>query len=546
MEDRKYLDEYELLSFLHYCNVIQNRYYDECYLKVFEQKFGERIDYLAIEETLTCILADIDYAAIGISTHRERFKENSDVTAVLDSDELFLSCLRKCCCSLSPMVEKLNERASGKLSSYSFFGYLRDLGRMNILMKRLEGIEKICRVNTNVHVALYKCSLELRMQKEAPMICIKCGKEVPDAPFCCQCGALQERKAAHKKRGNRQGTVYKKGNLWYGRATEYSYVVVGEDGKKEYRLKRVAKSFPTKKEALAWAVSFRGDENVLPPTLLELWEGYSNNDMTKLSDSKQTAYKIARKRLESIISRRIDTLTVDDLQAAVNEEASTYYPAKDMRDLLSNLYKRAMASNNNNGKVSINLAQFIVLPGKDEKEVEPFTAEEVEKIWKSYNEGDSFAGYILLLLYSGMMPIELMTCTKDMIDLDKCEIFGCGHKTTQRKKEYAIVFPDFLRPVVEKLMNTSSTNNRAKKEKLLQMNKDNFYKEYYLSLERAGVRRLAPYSCRHTYGTEAVKLAIPPAVIKQMLRHASTKTQERYTHLSMDEAHTAANAMKQG
>lgn len=380
------------------------------------------------------------------------------------------------------------------------------------------------------------------------MICIKCGADVVDAPYCCQCGAPQTvpaKKKYTRSRGNGMGTAYKRGKTWTGQASGYSYTVTKEDGTKAIRWKRPTKGgFRTKKEALLWAASYRGDADSPLPTLLDLWDGYSNNDMTRLSNDKQTAYKIARRRLESIISRRIDTLTVDDLQDVVNAETSTYYPAKDMRDLISNLYKRAMASNSNNGRIALNLAKFIVLPQNEEKEAEPFTQDEVSKIWAQYDTGDVFAGYILLLIYTGMMPIELMSCKRDMIDLDKCEIFGCGHKTAQRKKEYAIVFPDFLRPVVEQLMQQVPPKGRADLGKLLPMNKDNFYKTYYATLESAGVRKLPPYSCRHTYGTEAVKLAVPPAVIKQMLRHATTKTQERYTHLGMDEAHNAANAMR--
>ena len=49
--------------------------------------------------------------------------------------------------------------------------------------------------------------------------------------------------------------------------------------------------------------------------------------------------------------------------------------------------------------------------------------------------------------------------------------FGNGAKTKSRKNS-EIVFPEFLRPLVEGLLNLPG-------DKLLHMNKDNFYKEYY-------------------------------------------------------------------
>ena len=374
------------------------------------------------------------------------------------------------------------------------------------------------------------------------MICRKCGKDVPDGAYCLLCGARQEIKASPKRRGNGQGSAYKRGKTWTGIRAGYSYTEEIDGKMRLIRRRSYKGGFSTKKEALAWASSGETDMKPLP-RLIDLWTGYSQNDMLKLSKNKQTSYTIARNRLESIMGRQIDTLTVDDLQHVINKECKTYYPAKDCKTVLSKLYQRAMASNTNAGRVTQNLAEFVVLPELEEKEAEPFTEAEVGQFWQAFNSGDTFVGYILLLCYTGMMPCELLRCKKDMVDLDACEIRGAGAKTKVRKKT-AIVFPTFLKPVVEDLLAITVENSNTKNDKLLTMNKDNFYAEYYNALERAGVRRLPPYSCRHTYGTEAVKLGVHPAVIQQMLRHSNTKTQERYTHLGSGEAHSAADALK--
>ena len=235
---------------------------------------------------------------------------------------------------------------------------------------------------------------------------------------------------------------------------------------------------------------------------------------------------------------QIHLLTLEALQDAINAKCKTYYPAHDCKTVLSQLYKKAMA--NNNCPVSKNLADFLVMPQYEEKEAVPFTADEVKAFWTLYDKGDYFAGYILLLIYTGMMPAELMACTKDMIDLEKLEIFGCGAKTKSRKKS-AIVFPEILRPVVETLLSYKTKGN-----KLLTVGRDPFYEEYYACLERAQVRKLPPYSCRHTFGTAAVKLGAHPAVIKKLLRHSNQRTQERYTHISTDEQHEALKDVARG
>ena len=231
----------------------------------------------------------------------------------------------------------------------------------------------------------------------------------------------------------------------------------------------------------------------------------------------------------------IHLVTLDALQGVINA-AKTFYPARDCKTVLKALYKKALASNN--GLVTKNLAEFVVLPALEEKEAVPFTADELKAFWDLYDKNDYFVGYILLLCYTGMMPTELLSCKKDMIDLEKCEIFGCGAKTKSRKKS-AIVFPEILRPVVESLLN-------SKGDKLIRINKDNFYTEYYACLDRAKVPHKPPYACRHTFGTEAVKLGVHPAVVQKLLRHSTTRTQERYTHLSSEAAHDALRNVSRG
>lgn len=372
------------------------------------------------------------------------------------------------------------------------------------------------------------------------MICIRCKREVVDAPFCCQCGAKQERTRSAARRSNGTGNAYKRGRTWTGRAPGYSYTEVAADGTLRTVRRRPTKGgFKTKTDALTWANGYGKSTTASTPTLAELWSGYSTGELTKLSKDKISAYKKAHNRLEPIMGRKIETLSIKDLQDVIDSRAATHYTARDMKTVLSKLYQRAMAER----KAEVNLAQFLVLPDLEEKEAEPFTAAEVSALWNAYNNGDAFVGYILLMIYTGMMPAELMACRKNMIDFDKCEIWGCGKKTTKRKKEIPIVFPEFLEPVLRHLMTLDSDNSRADHEKLLQMNKDAFYLAYHAATARAGVRDLPPYSCRHTYGTRAVEGQNSPEVVRQMLRHATIYMQQRYTHLSPTAAHEAANAL---
>lgn len=362
------------------------------------------------------------------------------------------------------------------------------------------------------------------------MICRYCHREVIEAPFCCLCGKPQVIQRTAKKRGNGLGTAYKRGKTWTAQRPGYRFI--DEDGYHRVRPKKGG--FATKKEALEWACS-AVEVSDGSPKLIDLWEDYKTNELPKLSKNRQSAYKTARAKIEPLMGREIHTLTLSEMQSLINEKCPSHYTARDVKTILKAMYRRAMIDY---PIIQKNMADFIILPKLEEAEATPFTQEELAKMWQAFDRGDYFIPYILLMCYTGMMPAELLACKKAFVDTEKKEIFGCGAKTAVRKKS-AICYPDILQPVIDALLKTDG-------DKIVHMNKDNWYDEYYLCLERSGIEKKKPYSCRHTFGTEAVKLGVHPEVVKKMLRHSTQRTQERYTHLSSDAVHDALASVSRG
>lgn len=93
------------------------------------------------------------------------------------------------------------------------------------------------------------------------------------------------------------------------------------------------------------------------------------------------------------------------------------------------------------------------------------------------------------MCYTGMMPGELLTATKAMVDPNAKTITGAGKKAKEHKA-VPIVLADVIVPVVDELM------QHTPGEKLIRINKDRFCKVYYETIEAAGCRRLPPYTCR--------------------------------------------------
>lgn len=365
------------------------------------------------------------------------------------------------------------------------------------------------------------------------MDCIKCKAPLPDgAAFCHVCGKKQA--FTHRKRSssrpNGTGSVYKRGNTWMC-AVIHGYVIE-EDGTRKAK-KSTKGGFRTKKEALEYIPILSNSPTRKTPNLLELFDQFkTSRKYLKLSDSRKEKYDIAWKKIESLWFWKIDELTTFDLQNVVDSTADTYYTARDIKNLLSKLYQTAMPDE----FVKTNLSDYIELPDLNAKEQQPFHADEIKKLWMDYSGGNWWTGYILLMIYTGIMPGELLDARKSHIDWEGKQIVGAGKKTAKRR-ETPIVLADFIIPVLADLC------DRTSGDKIIRINKDRFYETYYETLDRAGCRRLTPYSCRHTAATSLALENIPPSVIQQIMRHTRYSTTEKYIHISIDPMLEAVNRL---
>lgn len=350
--------------------------------------------------------------------------------------------------------------------------------------------------------------------------CMKCKKEIPEgASYCPWCGKKQVQGHRGKSRGNGQGYAYQRGKTWTARWTVACYL---DENEKMHQKVKTKGGFASKRAALQYAAN-PPEKEKCSPTVREYYKTYLRGDYQSLSSNRQIAADAAFERLKEIADCEIDALTIRQLQDVVDRNASTYYTRRDMKTVLSHCYNLAIAEK----RTTVNLSKYIKLPKLEEKTPEPFTDDEVLKLWKTYPQ-DHFIGFILTMIYTGMMPGELQSLKKDMIDFEKNEIVGGGIKT-QKRKDTPMVFPDFLAPVLKELCEES--NSRV--GKVCCINKDTFYARYYECLELAGVRRLTPYSCRHTTATALASKNIDPFTIKEVMRHSKITTTQKYVHTNM-------------
>lgn len=364
------------------------------------------------------------------------------------------------------------------------------------------------------------------------MVCARCGKEGPDGAYCTYCGAKQEISRQVRRRANGQGSVYKRGKGYQATVTYYVAGIRKTLNKSGFVSKKAAYAYlPTLLDKMKDRYGKRKNT-----TLADQYAKWSKTELPRKSQSKQTAYRIAWAKLSKIHNVDLTSLTIADLQQIVDEQAPTYYPARDMKTVLSQLYTRACAEE----VVRSNLAKYIVLPSLEEKETEPYSEDELAVMWEAYEKGDMFVGFPLIMIYTGMMPGELIGCRKSMIDLDKQVIVGAGLKTKERRSK-PVILPDNIIPVIKAIC---ESHNR---KSLIGMNRDKFYEQYHDMAKRLGIRDLNPYSCRHTTATAlAVGDKVAPSVITRVMRQKNMATTERYKHADEQIKLEALNTLATG
>lgn len=378
------------------------------------------------------------------------------------------------------------------------------------------------------------------------MDCRKCARVLPeDAIFCCYCGVKQEITRKHRKRANGTGTVFRYRGGWVVEYTE-GWEVVDGDLRRKTRRKYGFKTSKDAEDALAEirariqaGTEEEPKKKVLIKTVAQLWESYSASELPMRGKSTQDAYNVAwRKRIKGTIGDRpIDEIGLDDLNAIV--AGCTYDPAKDVRDLMSILFQRAIVDR----QTTVNPAPMMTLPLQQSEEVVPWNASEISTLWKAWGNGERVAGYCLLMIYSGMMTGELLRCKEDMINWEDQQIIGCGLKTKKRK-EMPIHFPHIIEPILRELCATKS-GKRGGEGYILDVSERAFYERFAKMKTALDIRpEVRPYSSRHSTGTELTLMGVEPAIIIDIMRHKNyTTTLKHYTKIPSNVLVDALNAM---
>jgi len=378
------------------------------------------------------------------------------------------------------------------------------------------------------------------------MLCRKCKKEIPDGSvFCLLCGIKQVKdRQQTKSRGNGTGSIYQLPNKkWKASVVDHYYI--GKSGK--LLAKRKTKVYERKNDA----INALGELKISEPkkVIMSLNDFYkvftSTKKYEKLSKSQQDKMKFAWDRLNVIQLMKITDLTIEIMQDTIDSQKMkdgspiTYYPARDMKVILSHLYTIAIQR----AQETFNKSQYIELPDAPNAKREVFSEEDMAKLWDDYNgqcpsgpaEPHEFTGYILTMSYTGMRIGELFKVEKQNIHIDERYMIGGEKSAAGIDREI---------PISKTIINIVKHFYNKNKKKLVERNLDGFYEDYWETIDRLGIRHLPPQTCRHTYFTMMAQRKVHPALIAAMGGHAQYETAiDNYNRLPLNDKIGAADKL---
>jgi integrase len=261
-------------------------------------------------------------------------------------------------------------------------------------------------------------------------------------------------------------------------------------------------------------------------TLKELYKEWSEAKYKKISKATENNYRAAWNYINEYENNTFKDLRTAHLQKLIDKNKLSLSSLKKIKTVLVMLYKYALQ----NDIVNKNYAEFIALSKEEKKEKNIFTDTEIKKLFKAKLP---WADTILIMIYTGLRISELLALTKFNVDIEKGFITG-GIKTDAGKNRLIPIHPKIL-PFIKRWHETEGEALISREGKKL---RTEYYRKklYYPVLDKLGIEKRTPHSCRHTFASLMSRAGANPLHIQKIMGHTDYAfTANTYTHPEYDE-----------
>lgn len=171
-----------------------------------------------------------------------------------------------------------------------------------------------------------------------------------------------------------------------------------------------------------------------------------------------------------------------------------------------------------------------------EKEIIPFTHDEIQLLWDNLNEVP-FADMVLIGIYSGWRPQELAILKTADIDLEANTMFG-GLKTDAGRNRCVPIHP-FIKPLIEARYNPEDeylfNDDTCTQGVGRHLTYDKYRNRFKKVMSRLKLNH-RPHEARHTFITLAKEAGMDEYILKLIVGHTITDVTEKvYTHRTMEQ-----------
>lgn len=275
-------------------------------------------------------------------------------------------------------------------------------------------------------------------------------------------------------------------------------------------------------------------------TFAEIYEYYkTTNAFQKISKRSKDRYENGFKEYKAIHNKNIIDIRYNELQRVLDNMVIRGYEKKvngvmthqeyskdhleKVKLVATQVYKIALKD----GLVTENIASLMEVGGiRQKKAKEIFTKDEIIKLLESIPHNPN-ARHVLVMCFTGMRTTEYRELHRDNIDFETNTIKDFGIKTDEGKSRTMFIHPQIKEMLMDLCIESQSGVIVEHEGKPTTYDAKFYNKIYYPALEKAGVKRKTPYTCRYTFATIAYQSGVSEVAIQRMMGHTDFKITEK-------------------
>lgn len=303
--------------------------------------------------------------------------------------------------------------------------------------------------------------------------------------------------------------------------------------------------FADRKEAILALAEFNKnplmfDANTITfEELYTIFKSVKFNDETNKStiNGYNSAYNHS-KSLHDMIFKDIKTAHMDK---AIASCPKGYGTKKKMKVLYNQLYEYAMA----NDIVAKDYSEYVKLGENNEEAIRvPFSQKEINILFEK-EPNTPFIDSILILIYTGVRPSELLNIRPENVSLPE-KYFTVTKSKTEAGRNRIVPINEKIFPYIERralagypYLFMQIFSNKTKK-----MGYDYYYRSVFQPIMEDLDMEHRPHDCRHTFATLLNNADANKTSIKELVGHSSFLTTEKiYTHKDIEELRKAIDLL---